>query len=73
LAILLRNKDIDFGIQLSESEPFYGEQTDLSMLFEGLDHLSQLTSDQEFCLNTPTDATKDQHPPLMVGYVPISI
>jgi hypothetical protein len=34
-------------VTFHESEPFYGEQKDLSMLFDGLDHLSQLNDGQE--------------------------
>jgi hypothetical protein len=45
------------------------------MLFDGLDHLSQLTDGQEgeSTVARPADAKTDQHPLLMIGSVPISI
>jgi hypothetical protein len=42
-----RRTFVSMDVTFRESEPFYGEQKDLSMLFDGLDHLSQLNDGQE--------------------------
>ena len=70
-----RRTFVSMDVTFRESEPFYGEQTDLSMLFEGLDHLSSSTDGQEgesTVIPTAT-STERQSAPLMIGSVPITI
>ncbi|KAK1609557.1 hypothetical protein QYE76_033230 [Lolium multiflorum] len=71
-----RRTFVSMDVTFRESEPFYGEQTDLSILFEGLDHLSQLSDDQEGentngTTVTPAEnsdaTTKGQPSPLVIG------
>jgi hypothetical protein len=59
-------------VTFCESEPFYGEKIDLSMLFEGLDHLSPTTDgrDGESIVRLATiapHATNGQPPSLTIG------
>jgi len=63
---------VSMDVTFRESEPFYGEKTDLNMLFEGLDHPSPTTDGQEGESKvTPAavapHATNGQPPSLTIG------
>jgi hypothetical protein len=70
-----RRMFVSMDVTFRESEPFYGEKIDLSMLFEGLDHLSPTTDgrDGESIVRLATiapHATNGQPPSLTVGSLP---